>query len=361
MKISSWPASPASIPRGFPTGRTVAVTGGAGFLGGHLCEALLSQGHHVVCLDNLSTGSRETVRALAASDRFTFVKHDVVRPFPAGLPRFDEIWNLACPASPPHYQRDPVRTLFICADGARRVLERAMRDGAKVFHASTSEVYGDPEVHPQPETYSGHVNPIGPRACYDEGKRFAEAVFTDFCGRHGLSLRMARIFNTYGPRMHPDDGRVVSNFVVQALRGEDITIYGDGAQTRSFCYVDDLIAGFLALMTTDRDPGGPVNLGNPRETRMDELAAIVIELTGSRSRIVHRPLPVDDPRRRRPDIAKARALLRWEPGVTLRDGLERTIGHFADRLRSSRPALSLPGFLPVPAIAAPIASGARAS
>lgn len=336
---------PASaLPRS-SSGKSIAVTGGAGFLGTHLCEALLARGHHVVCLDNFTTGSRENLKRLVATNRFTLVEQDVVLPMPRALPRFDEIWNLACPASPPHYQRDPVRTLFICADGARRVLERAAEDGARVFHASTSEVYGDPDIHPQPETYVGHVNPVGPRACYDEGKRFAETVFTDGCARAGISLRMARIFNTYGPRMHPDDGRVVSNFVVQALRGEDITVYGDGSQTRSFCYVDDLIAGFLALMALDSDPGGPVNLGNPVETRMDELAELVIDLTGSRSRIVRRPLPVDDPRRRRPDIGKAKALLGWEPRVPLRDGLERTIAHFAARIRGELAPSLPPGFL----------------
>nr|WP_062224087.1 UDP-glucuronic acid decarboxylase family protein [Aureimonas sp. D3] len=345
MKIQHRPARPArSMPRS-SSGKVVAVTGGAGFLGTHLCEALLARGHHVVCLDNYATGSRENLRPLVATNRLTLIEHDVVEPFPAGLPRFDEIWNLACPASPPHYQRDPVRTLFICADGARRVLERAAEDGARIFHASTSEVYGDPDIHPQPETYAGHVNPVGPRACYDEGKRFAEAVFTDGCARAGLELRMARIFNTYGPFMHPDDGRVVSNFVVQALRGEDITVYGDGSQTRSFCYVDDLIAGFLALMALDGDPSGPVNLGNPVETRMDELAELVVDLTGSRSRIVRRPLPVDDPRRRRPDIAKAKALLNWEPKVSLRAGLTRTIGYFAGRIAAEPPMRLLPGFL----------------
>ncbi|WP_061977452.1 UDP-glucuronic acid decarboxylase family protein [Aureimonas sp. AU20] len=361
MKLNDWPASPApAMPRN-PSGKSIAVTGGAGFLGTHLCEALLARGHHVVCIDNFATGSRENLRTLVATNRFTLVEQDVVLPFPAGLPRFDEIWNLACPASPPHYQRDPVRTLFICADGARRVLERAAEDGARVFHASTSEVYGDPDIHPQPETYAGHVNPVGPRACYDEGKRFAEAVFTDGCARAGIELRMARIFNTYGPRMHPDDGRVVSNFVVQALRGEDITVYGDGSQTRSFCYVDDLIAGFLALMALDTDPRGPVNLGNPVETRMDELADLVMELTGSRSRIVRRPLPVDDPRRRRPDIGKAKALLDWEPRVPLRTGLERTIAHFAEGVAAEPSPRLLPGLLAAANTARPLTEGALAS
>ncbi|WP_019995953.1 UDP-glucuronic acid decarboxylase family protein [Aureimonas ureilytica] len=359
MKHHPWPALPAPLVPKIPSGKSIAVTGGAGFLGSHLCQALLAQGHHVVCLDNFATGSPDNLRRFVATNRFTLVEQDVVLPFPCDLPRFDEIWNLACPASPAHYQRDPVRTLFICADGARRVLERATEDGARVFHASTSEVYGDPDVHPQPETYVGHVNPVGPRACYDEGKRFAEAVFTEGCARAGLDLRMARIFNTYGPRMHPDDGRVVSNFVVQALRGDDITLYGDGSQTRSFCYVDDLIAGFLALMALDEDPGGPVNLGNPVETRMDELADLVVALTGSRSRIVRRPLPVDDPRRRRPDIAKARALLGWQPAVPLRTGLERTIAHFGERVAAAFEPFAPPAALA--AAARPLAGGVMAS
>ncbi|RIX99548.1 SDR family oxidoreductase [Aureimonas flava] len=317
--------------------KSIAVTGGAGFLGSHLCRALVDRGHDVVCLDNFHTGSASNVEDLCARANFTLFAHDATLPFPDTLPRFDEIWNLACPASPVHYQSDRVRTLLVCCDGARRVIERARTDGAAVFHASTSEVYGDPEVHPQREDYVGHVNPIGPRACYDEGKRFVEALLTDAAEQYGIRLRMARIFNTYGPRMHPDDGRVVSNFVVQALRGEDLTVYGDGTQTRSFCYVDDLVAGFLALMAAET-VSGPVNLGNPAEIPVEHLAETVVEMTGSRSAIVHRPLPVHDPRRRRPDIGRALAELGWRPRIGLREGLERTIHDFETRLAPRTPA-----------------------
>lgn len=310
-------------------GKTICVTGGAGFLGSHLCERLVADGNRVVCLDNFHTGRPQNVAALTRSDRFELVEHDVIDPLPEALPRFDEIYNLACPASPVHYQSNPVRTALICAQGAVNVLERADRDRARVMHASTSEVYGDPDIHPQPETYFGNVNTVGPRSCYDEGKRFAETLFTDYARQAGLTVKIVRIFNTYGPRMQPDDGRVVSNFVLQALRGADITVFGDGTQTRSFCYVDDLIEGFARLMASGEEVAGPVNIGNPAEITVEELAAIVIALTGSRSRIVHRALPVDDPRRRRPDITRAQQLLDWAPHVPLLDGLQRTIRYFS--------------------------------
>jgi len=316
-------------------GRTVAITGGAGFVGSHLCETLVAQGDRVVAIDNFHTGRRANVERLFDSGRFELVDHDVVDRLPAALPRFDEIWNLACPASPVHYQADRVRTARVCALGAFNVLERAAADGARVFHASTSEVYGDPEIHPQPETYHGNVNPIGPRSCYDEGKRFAETLFTDFAEQEGLTVKIVRIFNTYGPRMQPDDGRVVSNFVIQALRGEDITVYGDGSQTRSFCFVDDLIEGFQRLMRSGAEVQGPVNIGNPTETTVGELAAMVVGMTGSRSRIVRLPLPQDDPRRRRPDISRARALLGWSPRVPLQTGLRQTIDYFAGLLEAN--------------------------
>jgi UDP-glucuronate decarboxylase len=307
------------------------VAGGAGFLGSHLCEALLASGRQVVCLDNLGTGSIDNVRPLCDEPGFRLVMHDITRPLPEDLPVLDEIYNLACPASPVHYQADRVHTAKVCVLGVLHVLERAYRDGARVLQASTSEVYGDPEVHPQREDYRGHVNPIGPRACYDEGKRFGETLCTDFAAQTGLTVRIARIFNTYGPRMQVDDGRVVSNFIVQALRGEDITVYGDGAQTRSFCYVDDLVRGFQRLMAAAYVPG-PVNIGNPTEVTVQDLAQTVIRLTGSASRLLHQPLPVDDPRRRKPDIARAREWLDWEPEVALGEGLNRTIAYFARKL-----------------------------
>lgn len=312
--------------------KTVCVAGGAGFLGSHLCHALVGRGHRVVCIDNFHTGRPHNVMRLTRTNRFQLVAHDVVRPLPRDLPVFDEIYNLACPASPVHYQSDPVKTALICAQGTLNVLERAHRDRARMLHASTSEIYGDPVVHPQPEDYWGNVNTIGPRSCYDEGKRFAETLVTDYARQNGLTVRIARIFNTYGPRMQPDDGRVVSNFVLQALRGEDITIFGDGSQTRSFCYVDDLIDGFLRLMASGADVAGPVNLGNPVEITVGTLAETVIEMTGSLSRIVHRPLPVDDPRRRRPDISRAQALLGWQPRMPLREGLGKTIVYFSRAL-----------------------------
>ncbi len=307
------------------TRKRVLVTGGAGFLGSHLCERLLARGHEVLCVDNFLTGQRANVAHLLGDARFELLRHDVTAPLEVEV---DEIYNLACPASPVHYQHDPVKTTKTNVHGAINMLDLAQRKGAKILQASTSEVYGDPAVHPQSEEYWGNVNPIGPRSCYDEGKRCAETLFFDYRRQYGLGIKVVRIFNTYGPRMHPQDGRVVSNFIVQALRGEDITIYGEGTQTRSFCYVDDLIEAMLRLMDTGHDVTGPVNIGNPAEFTMLDLAHLVIELTGSAARLVHRPLPEDDPRQRCPDIAKARALLGWQPTVALRDGLARTIGYF---------------------------------
>jgi UDP-glucuronate decarboxylase len=309
--------------------KTVAVIGGAGFLGSHLCERLLGLGDTVWCLDDFSTGRLGNVAHLFQTGRLLVREHDILARLPADLPRFDEIYNLACPASPGRYQAQPIRTAMICAQGVLHCLERAAADGARLFHASTSEIYGDPELHPQPEAYFGNVNPTGPRSCYDEGKRFAETLISDFTRQGGVTARIARIFNTYGPRMQPDDGRVVSNFVVQALRDEDITVYGAGGQTRSFCFVDDLIEGIVRLTRTDAAVDGPVNLGNPAEIEVRELARLVIDMTGSTSRIVHRPLPADDPRRRRPDITRALELLGWAPTTPLREGLQRTIDHFA--------------------------------
>ncbi len=303
----------------------VLVTGGAGFLGSHLCERLIAGGASVICADNFFTGTRRNVEPLLSDRRFELLDHDVTLPLDVEVGR---IFNLACPASPIHYQRDPVATTKTSVHGAINMLDLAKRRGAKILQASTSEVYGDPTVHPQTEDYWGNVNPIGPRACYDEGKRCAETLFFDYRRRHGVHIKVARIFNTYGPRMHPSDGRVVSNFIVQALLNRDITVYGDGLQTRSFCYVDDLIDGLLRLMETADDVTGPVNLGNPEEFAILDLAKAVIELTGSRSRIVHRPLPQDDPRQRRPDIAQAQRRLGWTPQTALQAGLTRTIGYF---------------------------------
>ncbi|WP_029006854.1 UDP-glucuronic acid decarboxylase family protein [Azospirillum halopraeferens] len=305
--------------------KRVLVTGGAGFLGSHLCERLLAQGCEVLCVDNYFTGSRNNVAHLTNSPRFELLRHDVTLPLHVEV---DEIYNLACPASPVHYRHDPIHTMKTSVLGAINMLGLAKRLNARILQASTSEVYGDPSVHPQPETYRGDVNPIGPRACYDEGKRCAETLFFDYHRRHGVEIKVARIFNTYGPRMHPEDGRVVSNFIVQALRGDPITIYGDGTQTRSFCYVDDLIDGFLALMDSPAAVTGPVNLGNPGEFTMLDLAEKVLKLTGSSSRIIHRELPQDDPRQRRPDITVARTVLGWRPRVPLDAGLKRTIAHF---------------------------------
>ena len=303
----------------------ILVTGGSGFLGSHLCERLLAEGGQVICLDNFFTGSRPNIEHLLDNKRFELLRHDVT--FPIYL-EVDQIYNLACPASPIHYQRDPVQTTKTSVHGAINMLGLAKRLKAKILQASTSEVYGDPNVHPQTEDYWGHVNPIGPRSCYDEGKRCAETLFFDYWRQHKMRIKVARIFNTYGPRMHPNDGRVVSNFIVQALLGRDITVYGDGLQTRSFCFVDDLIDGLVRLMATEDNVTGPINIGNPNEFSMLELASTVIEMTGSRSRIIHRPLPQDDPRQRRPDISRAQELLSWAPRTQLKEGLMRTIAYF---------------------------------
>jgi UDP-glucuronate decarboxylase len=305
--------------------KRILVTGGAGFLGSHLCERLLARGDEVICVDNYFTGSRDNIAHLFTHPHFEVIRHDIC--FPLYL-EVDEIFNLACPASPIHYQYDPVQTVKTSVHGAINVLGLAKRVQAKIFQASTSEVYGDPAVHPQPEEYWGNVNPIGPRACYDEGKRCAETLFFDYHRQYGVDIRVVRIFNTYGPRMNPQDGRVVSNFIVQALQGKPITIYGDGSQTRSFCYVDDLIEGFLKLMDAPDGVTGPINIGNPGEFTIRQLAEIVIEMIGSKSEIVQMPLPQDDPLQRRPDITKARELLGWEPTIPLRQGLERTIDYF---------------------------------
>jgi UDP-glucuronate decarboxylase len=301
------------------------VTGGAGFLGSHLCERLLQKGYRVVCLDNFFTGSRDNLQDFVDHPYFEVVEHDVCDPF---FIEVDEIYNLACPASPIHYQHDPVKTVKTAVMGAIHMLQLAQQLKAKIFQASTSEVYGDPKVHPQPENYWGHVNPIGHRSCYDEGKRCAETLFFDFHRQFGVKIKLARIFNTYGPRMHPADGRVVSNFIVQALQGQPITVYGEGAQTRSFCYVDDLIEGIIRLMDTDEQVTGPVNLGNPIEFTIIDLAKLVIELTESSSQIIYNPLPSDDPKQRKPDISLAKKLLHWQPTTELRAGLLRTIEHF---------------------------------
>jgi len=306
--------------------KNILVTGGAGFLGAHLCEKLLNQGHAVVCLDNFFTGREENIEHLRANPAFQLIRHDVTVPLPAI--EVDEIYNLACPASPPHYQHDPIHTMRTSVLGALNLLEMARAQGAKIFQASTSEVYGDPSVHPQPESYWGNVNPIGIRSCYDEGKRAAETLFFDYHRQHGVRIKVVRIFNTYGPRMDPNDGRVVSNFIVQALRGQDLTIYGDGSQTRSFCYVDDLIEGFVRLMNSDDAITGPVNLGNPGEFTMLELAQKVLRLTGSSSKLIHKALPQDDPKQRCPDNTKAAQLLGWTPLVPLEDGLRHAIEYF---------------------------------
>ena len=308
-----------------PTSKRVLVTGGAGFLGSHLCDRLIAQGHEVLCIDNYFTGRRGNVAHLMDNPRFELMRHDVTFPLYVEV---DEIYNLACPASPIHYQHDPVATTKTSVHGAINMLGLAKRVGAKIMQASTSEVYGDPEIHPQTEDYWGNVNPIGLRSCYDEGKRCAETLFFDYHRQHNLRIKVARIFNTYGPRMHPHDGRVVSNFVVQALKGVDITIFGDGQQTRSFCYCDDLIEAFLRLMETPDEITGPINTGNPGEFSMLELAEAVIELTGTKSKIVHKPLPQDDPKQRQPDISMAKKHLNWEPKVPLREGLVPTIAYF---------------------------------
>ncbi len=303
----------------------VLVTGGAGFLGSHLCDRLIEAGHDVLCVDNYYTGSKANVAHLLGHPRFELMRHDVTFPLYVEV---DDIYNLACPASPIHYQWDPVQTTKTSVHGAINMLGLAKRVKARILQASTSEVYGDPEVHPQPESYWGRVNPVGIRSCYDEGKRCAETLFFDYWRQHSLRIKVVRIFNTYGPRMHPNDGRVVSNFIVQALRGEDITIYGDGSQTRSFCYCDDLIEAMIRAMRTDDDFTGPVNIGNPGEFTMLALAEMVLRLTSSRSKLVFQPLPADDPRQRRPDISLARQALGWEPRVPLEDGLKETIAYF---------------------------------
>jgi UDP-glucuronate decarboxylase len=305
--------------------RKALVTGAAGFLGSHLVDLLLLSGHDVVGLDNLQTGHMSNLAHLADNQNFRFMRHDIVDPFDIDV---DEIYNLACPASPIHYQADPIKTFKTSVLGTLNLLELAKRHDAKILQASTSEVYGDPLQHPQREDYWGHVNPIGIRACYDEGKRGAETLCFDFNRMHGVKIKVARIFNTYGPRMHPQDGRVVSNFIMQALRNEDITIFGDGSQTRSFCYVDDLLSGFVALMATPTRVIGPINLGNPNEFNMLELAQMILDLTASKSKLVRKVLPEDDPRQRRPDIAKATKILNWQPGTELREGLLKTIEYF---------------------------------
>jgi UDP-glucuronate decarboxylase len=314
--------------------KRVLVTGGAGFLGSHLCERLLAQGDDVLCVDNYFTGRKDNLAHLLADPHFEAMRHDITHPL---FVEVDEIYNLACPASPIHYQFDPVQTTKTSVIGAINMLGLAKRLKAKIFQASTSEVYGDPTSHPQPEGYRGNVNPIGPRACYDEGKRCAETLFFDYYRQHNLKIRVARIFNTYGPRMHPNDGRVVSNFIVQALQNKPITLYGEGTQTRAFCYVDDLIDGFVALMAAPDEITGPINLGNPVETSVAALADLVIVLTGSRSTITRRPLPVDDPVQRCPDIAQAQAMLAWQPRTELKAGLTRTIAYFEKLLARRGP------------------------
>jgi UDP-glucuronate decarboxylase len=309
--------------------KRILITGGAGFLGSFLCERLLQEKHEVICVDNFFTGRKSNVSHLLDNRSFEIVRHDITFPLYVEV---DEIYNLACPASPVHYQYDPVQTTKTSVHGAINMLGLAKRVGAKILQASTSEVYGDPEIHPQQEDYWGRVNPIGPRSCYDEGKRCAETLFFDYWRQHRLRIKVARIFNTYGPRMRPDDGRVISNFIVQALQNEPITVYGNGQQTRSFCYVDDLIDGLVRLMGTKEEVTGPINLGNPAEFTMLELAELVIELTGSRSKIIYLPLPADDPRQRQPDIGLAMRELGWKPKVQLRDGLARTIDYFEDLL-----------------------------
>jgi UDP-glucuronate decarboxylase len=316
----------------------VLVTGGAGFIGSHLCERLVELGADVLCADNFFTGARRNIEHLLDHKHFDLMRHDITFPLYVEV---DEIYNLACPASPIHYQHDPVQTTKTSVHGAINMLGLAKRLRCKILQASTSEVYGDPEVHPQTEDYWGHVNPIGPRSCYDEGKRCAETLFFDYRRQHRLRIKVARIFNTYGPRMHPNDGRVVSNFIVQALLGRDITIYGDGSQTRSFCYVDDLITALVRLMATPDAITGPINIGNPTELSMLELADTIIELTGSHSRIVQRPRPEDDPRQRRPDISRANEILDWQPRVPLRDGLSRTIAYFDALLADRKTRASL--------------------
>ena len=315
--------------KNYDSTKRILVTGGAGFLGSHLCERLLNEGHEVICVDNFYTGRRDNIKELLSNPDFEVIRHDVC--FPLYI-EVDEIYNLACPASPIHYQFDPVQTTKTSVHGAINMLGLAKRIKARILQASTSEVYGDPNIHPQPETYWGNVNPIGFRSCYDEGKRCAETLFFDYHRQHRLRIKVARIFNTYGPRMHPNDGRVVSNFVIQALKGEDITIYGEGNQTRSFCYVDDLVDGLVRLMNTPDDFTGPVNLGNPGEFSILELARKVIDLTKTKSKIIFKPLPQDDPERRKPDITLAMEKLQWDPKIKLEDGLQKTVEYFRQLL-----------------------------
>ena len=311
------------------TQKRILVTGGAGFLGSHLCDRLLSEDNEVVCVDNYFTGSKANIKHLLDNPNFELIRHDVT--FPLHI-EVDEIYNLACPASPIHYQHDPVQTIKTSVHGAINMLGLAKRIGAKIFQASTSEVYGDPEIHPQDESYWGRVNPVGIRSCYDEGKRCAETLFFDYHRQHNLKIKVARIFNTYGPRMHPNDGRVVSNFIVQALQNEDITIYGDGGQSRSFCFVDDMVDGFLLFMETDDEFKGPLNMGNPNEFTIQELAEKVIDLTGSNSKIIYKTLPEDDPKQRQPNIDLAKKILNWSPKIELEDGLKRTIVYFKESI-----------------------------
>jgi UDP-glucuronate decarboxylase len=327
------------------TRKRVLITGGAGFLGSHLCERLLAQGDDVLCVDNYFTGRKDNIAHLSGNPHFEALRHDVTFPLYVEV---DEIYKLACPASPVHYQYDPVQTTKTSVIGAINMLGLAKRVGARILQASTSEVYGDPTVHPQTEDYRGNVNPLGPRACYDEGKRCAETLFFDYLRQHKVAIKVARIFNTYGPRMHPNDGRVVSNFIVQALKGEDITLYGDGSQTRAFCYVDDLIGGLIRLMASPADFTGPINIGNPHEIPVRELAERVVRLIGSRSRIVNRPLPQDDPLQRCPDIALATAVLDWQPRTALDDGLTRTVAYFRQMLSDSADREAHAGRPPAP-------------
>jgi UDP-glucuronate decarboxylase len=305
--------------------KRILVTGGSGFLGSHLCDRLINEGNNVICVDNFYTGSKDNISGLLSNPNFELIRHDVTFPLYVEV---DEIYNLACPASPVHYQYDPVQTTKTSVHGAINMLGLAKRTRAKIFQASTSEVYGDPSIHPQPEAYNGNVNPIGPRSCYDEGKRCAETLFFDYKRQHNLNIRVVRIFNTYGPRMHPNDGRVVSNFITQALRGDPITIYGDGQQTRSFCYVDDLIEGFISMMNANDDVSGPINMGNPQESSIKELAERIIKLTASKSELIKKDLPQDDPLQRQPDITLAKRHLGWQPAIDLETGLTKTIDYF---------------------------------
>lgn len=317
--------------RNYSHSKRILVTGGAGFLGSHLCERLLDGGNEVLCVDNFYTGTKSNIAHLVSNPHFEILRHDVTFPL---FVEVDEIYNLACPASPVHYQHDPVQTTKTSVHGAINMLGLAKRLKAKILQASTSEVYGDPEVHPQPESYWGKVNPIGIRSCYDEGKRCAETLFFDYYRQHNLRIKVVRIFNTYGPRMHPNDGRVVSNFIVQALRGDDITIYGDGSQTRSFCYVDDLISAMIAAMESPDEFVGPVNIGNPHEFSMLELAEKILSITGSKSKLVFEPLPADDPKQRRPDISLAQSVLGWNPEIQLAEGLTKTVGYFSAMVKA---------------------------